>query len=91
MTIIGVGPRDYNGFVPGLVNDFWLSISSLGPVGGAFRERTLTRREDHWFQIFARLAPGRTIGEAQGAMNVLADRLGREFPESDRGRRGVVA
>ena len=90
VTIVGVGPEGYSSFVPGLVSDFWLSLSSLGPVGGPFRERTLKRREDHWFQIVARLAPGRTSGEAQAAMNTLADRLGREFPETDRGRRITV-
>jgi macrolide transport system ATP-binding/permease protein len=87
VTIVGVGPEEYNGFVPGLASEFWLSISSLGPVGGSFRERTLTRREDHWFQVIARLAPGGTIQQAQSAMTTLAERLGREFPETDRGRR----
>ena len=90
VTIVGVGPAGYNGFVPGLASEFWLSISSLGPVGGTFRERTLTRREDHWFQVVGRLAPDRTVQDAQSAMNRLADRLGREFPETDRGRRITV-
>jgi len=90
VTIVGVGPEGFNGFIPGLASEFWLSISSLGPVGGPFRGRTLTRREDHWFQIVARLAPERTIQHAQAAMTTLADRLGREFPETDRGRRITV-
>jgi predicted permease len=91
VTVVGVGPATYNGFVPGLSSEAWLSISSLGPVGGAFRERTLRRREDHWFQVAARLAAGRTVQDAQAAMNALAERLGREFPETDRGRRITVA
>ena len=90
VTIVGVGPVRHNGFVAGLASDFWMSISALGPVGGAFRGATLTRRDDHWFQIVARLAPGRTGPEAQSAMNVLAERIGREFPESDRGRKMTV-
>jgi predicted permease len=90
VTIIGVGPVRHNGFVAGLASDFWMSISALGPVGGAFRGATLTRRDDHWFQIVARLAPGRTAPEAQSAMNVLAERIGREFPDSDRGRKMTV-
>ena len=90
VTIVGVGPASHNGFIAGLASDFWMSISALGPVGGAFRGATLTRREDHWFQIVARLAPGRTVHEAQAAMNVLAERIGREFPETDRGRKMAV-
>ena len=90
VTIVGVGPVRHNGFVAGLASDFWMSISALGPVGGAFRGATLTRRDDHWFQIVARLAPGRTAPEAQSTMNVLAERIGREFPDSDRGRKMTV-
>lgn len=90
VTIVGVGPASHNGFVSGLASDFWLSISALAPVGGTFRGATLTRREDHWFQIVARLRSGRTLADAQAAMNVLAERLGREFPETDRGRRITV-
>jgi predicted permease len=90
VTIVGVGPAGYSGFVPGLASEAWLSMSGLGPVGGAFRGRTLTRREDHWFQVVARLAPGRTVQQAQGAMDALADRFEREFPETDRGRRITV-
>lgn len=90
VTVVGVGPASHNGFIAGLASDFWMSISALGPVGGAFRGTTLTRREDHWFQIVARLGPGRTVHEAQSAMNVLAERIGREFPDTDRGRKMTV-
>ena len=90
VTVVGVGPAQHNCFVAGLASDFWMSISALGPVGGAFRGATLTRRDDHWFQIVARLAPGRTVAETQSAMNVLAERIGREFPDSDRGRKMTV-
>jgi predicted permease len=90
VTVVGIGPQDYNGFVPGFAIDFWLSVSSLGPVGGPFLGGTLTRREDHWFQVVARLKPGVTARDAQGAVNALADRLGREFPETDRRRRITV-
>lgn len=90
VTIVGVGPANYDSVLPGLAAEFWLSISSLGPVGGAFRGATLTSREDHWFQVVARLKPGRTVQEAQAAMNVIAERVSREFPETDRGRRITV-
>jgi predicted permease len=90
VTIVGVGPQNYDSVIPGLAAEFWLSISSLGPVGGAFRGATLTSRQDHWFQIVARVKPERTFADAQAAMNVLAERISREFPETDRGRRITV-
>jgi predicted permease len=90
VTVVGVGPQNYDSVIPGLAAEFWLSISSLGPVGGPYRGATLTSRQDHWFQIVARLKPERTVSEAQAAMTTIAERLGREFPETDRGRRITV-
>ncbi|HUH14175.1 MAG TPA: ABC transporter permease [Longimicrobiales bacterium] len=89
VTIIGVGPRDFNGDAGAIVTDFWLSISST-PVGGPFRVRNLERREDHWYQVKARLAPGVSVERARTAMAVLAARLGADFPELNEGRRITV-
>jgi predicted permease len=85
VTVIGVGPRDFNGAGGALVSDFWLSISST-PVGGAFRVANLERREDHWYDVVARLAPGVGVEQARSAMDALALHMGEEFPELDRGR-----
>jgi predicted permease len=86
VTIIGVGPRGYDGVIPGLQADFWLSISAAGPVGGDFYWATLEHREDHWFWVLARLQPGVTAQHAQTAMNLLAQRLATEFPQLNEGR-----
>jgi len=74
VTIIGVGPEGYNGMGGAVVTDFWLSISSV-EVGGSFRVGNLDRRQDHWYDVHARLAPGATVERAQEAMNALAARL----------------
>ncbi len=85
VTVIGVGPEGFNGNREPLVTDFWLSISSVG-VGGAFRIANLERREDHWYDVRARLATGVTVAQAQGAMDTLATRLAAEYPSLNRGR-----
>jgi predicted permease len=85
VTVIGVGPSDFNGAGGALLNDFWLSISS-NQVGGDFRVANLQRREDHWYDVVARLAPGVSIEQARAAMDALALRMGEQFPELDRGR-----
>ncbi len=85
VTIIGVGPRDFNGQAGALRTDFWLSISTV-PIGGPFRVANLDRRQDHWYQVMARLAPGVTIENARGALQSLAVRHGEENPDIDRGR-----
>jgi predicted permease len=85
VTIIGVGPSDLSGTYAPLVTDFWLSISAT-PVGGSFRVSNLERREDHWYDVRARLAPGITVEQAQSAMNGLALALAEAFPDLNRGR-----
>ena len=85
VTVIGVGPESYNGPGGALVTDVWLSISST-PVSGPFRVANLDRRQDHWYQVQARLARGVSVAQAQASMDRLALRLGEEFPELNRGR-----
>ena len=85
ITVIGVGPERFNGWLGAVVTDFWLSISSTF-VGGPSRVANLERREDHWYGVKARLAPGVTVERARAAMDALALRLGEAFPELDAGR-----
>jgi putative ABC transport system permease protein len=85
VTVVGIGPRGFNGEAGAISTDFWLSISSVG-VGGPFRVANLDRREDHWYNVKARLAPGVGFAEARGALQSLAARHAAEFPEIDRGR-----
>jgi putative ABC transport system permease protein len=89
VTIIGIGPENFNGEAGALVTDFWLSISSVR-VGGAFRVANLERREDHWYQVKARLAPGASVQGARVAMNALALHLADAYPELNRGRNITV-
>src|SRR5690606_13613280 len=83
--VIGVGPSGFNGHAGAIITDFWLSISSA-PVGGTFRVANLERRQDHWYQVVARLAPGVGIAQAQAAMDRLARQQGEAYPDIDAGR-----
>jgi predicted permease len=85
VTIIGVGPPGYNGMGGFLVTDLWLSISSVG-VGGDFRIANLDRRQDHWYDVKARLAEGVSVVQAQETMTALAERLAEGWPELNEGR-----
>jgi putative ABC transport system permease protein len=86
VTVVGVGPRGYNGYLPVNVVDAWVSLSSLGPLQGPYSMATLQERGDHWFMVKARLRQGVTPAQAQEAMSGLAARLAREFPEHNTGR-----
>ena len=85
VTVIGVGPEGLGSSFPPFMTDFWLSISTT-PIEGEFRVTNLERRSDHWYQIRARLAPGVGVTQASSAMDGLADRLARDYPDFNRGR-----
>ena len=85
VTIIGVGPERLTSTAPPLRTDFWLSLSATLVTGDA-QVANLERRQDHWYQALARLAPGVTVTRAQSAMDALAARLAEEYPEFNRGR-----
>ena len=85
VTVLGVGPEGFNGREGALVTNFWLSISST-VLGGPFQVANLDRREDHWYDVKARLAPGVSLAQARAAMDALAGRLATEFPDLNAGR-----
>ena len=87
VTIVGVGPASYNGFASGVAVDFWLSVSSMRPVLGAFFVQMLDRPQDHWFMIRARLREGVTIPQARAAMDGVSGELGTRFAGLDQVRR----
>ena len=83
-TIVGITPRDFVGTGTD-VPDFWLPLSLeplLHPDG-----HLLGDRENQCCRLFARLAPGVSIDQAQAEMTLLADQLSTlHDPHSDWGR-----
>lgn len=85
VTVTGVGPEGVNGIGRFVVTDLFMSISSVG-VNGPFMISNLDRRQDHWYDVKARLAEGVTIAQAQQAMDGLARSLATQFPDLNEGR-----
>lgn len=83
-TVVGITPRDFVGTGTD-VPDFWLPLSSeplLHPDGHLLRDR-----ENQCCQLFARLALGVSVDQAQAEMTLLADQLRTlHDPHSDWGR-----
>jgi predicted permease len=72
-TIIGVTPHNFVGTTGFAVPDFWLPLS-LEPLIHA-HDDFLHDRENQCCRLFARLAPGVSIAQAQSEMTVLAGHL----------------
>jgi putative ABC transport system permease protein len=79
-TVIGVMPR---GFVFRNRNmDYWAPIQ--------FTPQQVQQRNSHYLNVVARLKPDVTLARAREDMNDVADRLKREFPDSNRQIGAVV-
>lgn len=73
-TIIGVLPEDFH-FAPVGDPDVWETLHADGPL--------LQRRNLHWLSVVGRLKPGTSRETAASAMNVIAQRLEAQYPQSN--------
>ena len=72
-TIVGITPHDFAGTSGFYVPDVWMPLS-LEPLLHV-NDHSLSERESECCRLFARLAPGVGIRQAQAEMNLLADHL----------------
>ena len=73
-TIVGVLPRDFQ-FAPSLAFPLWVPMHATGDL--------VTRRSLRWMNVFGRLAPGVTLGQARAEMDGITAQLAREYPQQD--------
>jgi putative ABC transport system permease protein len=75
-TIVGVMPADFGPFY-GEPLDMWVPIN---PESARYSARI-----DHWLMPVARLKPGVTLPQAQTEMDVIARRLEKAYPATNKG------
>lgn len=81
-TIIGVLPADFH-FAPVGDPDVWLTLHATGGL--------LQRRNLHWLSVVGRLKPAVSRDTAAAALNVIAERLEKQYPQwNDKLRTTVV-
>src|SRR5579862_1981993 len=68
----------------------WFPPSTQGWIPLAWTEKERSVRGNHNWLVVARLRRGVTVAKAQSAMNVISDRLGRDYPEEDKGWGAMV-
>ena len=88
-TVVGVLPPRFGGGLRLIAADAWVPIRGGAALGLGGR---VERRGNRGMFAVARLAPGATVGRAQGAMNLLAARMRGAYPDQwidvrDEGRR----
>jgi predicted permease len=91
-TVVGVAPRGFIGArLFTFVADIWVPAMML-PAIAPDSESYLKSRDNRWLELRGRLKPGVTRQQAAAAMNVIARRLAKEYPQTDRDLRvNVIA
>ncbi len=85
VTVVGVGPRDYTGLIVGFSSEYWLPWGSAVQVEPD-QVTQMEQRGGRSLMMSARLQPGVNREQAEAALNVLAARLGEEYPETNGNR-----
>jgi predicted permease len=83
-TIVGVAPRGFIGTVLfNFVPDVWVPMAMQKTVAPNFVD--LENRASRWMSVRGRLKPGVSMKQAEVALNLVAARLGKEYPKTDAG------
>ena len=79
-VVLGVMPKDF--FFPIREMDYW--------TPGYFTPKRLAERDNHYLTVVARLKSGVTVKRAQQEMSLIAQRLTKQYPDSNTNIGAVV-
>jgi predicted permease len=79
-TVVGVTARGFVGLDRVVQTDLFIPVEQAPLVVSAIGNE-LSNRSQRWFELFARLAPSSTGGEAQAQLDALARRWAAEDPQ----------
>jgi predicted permease len=86
LTIVGVTPQKFHGTYSIIDSDLYLPLSAnIGYKNEKQVEETWTHREERSLSLMARLKPGVDLKQAQASLNVVAQRLAEQHPDTDKG------
>ncbi|HVA17152.1 MAG TPA: ABC transporter permease [Candidatus Dormibacteraeota bacterium] len=81
-TVIGIAPAGFQGTIVGIAADYWVPMM-MQPV--VLPGEDLQQQSPTFVHLMGKLKPGVTIAEAQANISTIAQRLARQYPDSDRG------
>jgi predicted permease len=88
VTIVGVAPKGFPGMYAFLNMDGYIPLSADAGLGGNSPvAETWTHREQRSLQVIGRLKPGVDMKQTAASLQVVAQRLAEQHPETDKGIR----
>jgi len=86
VTIVGVAPKEFHGTYSIVDSDLYVPLSAnLAAKDDSLVQDTWSRRSERSLSLMVRLKPGITLKQAQAALNVVANRIAEQHPDTDKG------
>jgi len=86
VTIVGVAPKEFHGTYSIVDSDLYVPLSAnVAAKDDSLVQDTWTRRSDRSLSLMVRLKPGITLKQAQASLNVVANRIAEQHPDTDKG------
>jgi len=82
--VVGVAPNGFHGLYAGAEMDCYLPLNSLN-VRYSDGDRFFTNRGSRPLTVVGRLKPGVSLAQAQNSLDVVARRMGEQYPVTDKG------
>jgi predicted permease len=80
-TVVGVAPAGFHGIDQILEGEFWVPLGSADQLWPNLPKGP--NRKQNWLFVVGRLRPGATRTQAAAELKALAERLARNYPNSD--------
>jgi predicted permease len=84
VTVIGIAPKEFHGLYTIADMQGYLPLG-MQQVDSSYPPDFPTNRGNRNLLVYARLAPKTALGQAQSALNVIADRLAQQNPKTEEG------
>ena len=88
VTVVGVAPQGFHGTSKTTDSDIWLTLDTFRSIAVGIYAKFYGAedRKQTWLELVGRRAPGVTLAEARGELEVIAARLAEAYPETNEGR-----
>ncbi|HEY2859651.1 MAG TPA: ABC transporter permease [Terracidiphilus sp.] len=85
-TVVGVAPRGFEGTERGIVAEYWVPLAMIRVIQPdlAATGVDISKREDSWLMLDARLKPGVSRARAESAVAVIKKRLDEKYRPSEK-------
>jgi len=78
-TVVGVGPKKFQGIWPGSPADLFVPVTSAAALAPELTGNALHRADRDLFRVVFRLSPTTTMASAESALNAITRTLDREY------------